>query len=67
MKITKKIIRQLIKESYMNEEFQTLQGQLEIYLNEDTVTNIALGISNSNLSDEGKVEVLKNIIKTFED
>lgn len=49
----------------MNREFQILQQKLETYLDEVTVTNIALGISNSTLSDESKVEVLKNIIKMF--
>lgn len=47
----------------LNKEFQGLQSELSQYINEDIVTNIALGVSNSPLTIEEKVEVLKNILK----
>jgi hypothetical protein len=44
--------------------YQRLQAQLELHLNEDDVTTIALGVSNSELlSNMQKCEVLESILK----
>jgi hypothetical protein len=43
--------------------YQRLQAQLEMYLNDDVVTTIALGISNSKLTTEQKCEALEGILK----
>ena len=49
----------------INKEFQMLQSDLMKYLNEDEVTTIAIGISNSDIEPQQKVDVLKSILKVF--
>lgn len=46
-------------------KFQRLQAMLGKFISEDVVANIAIGVANSNLSEDKKCEVLENILKVY--
>ena len=46
-------------------KFQELQAELSQFINEDIVTDIAIGIMKTNISYKQKCEVLENILKIY--